>query len=243
MRLEFTYDPNDYSVADSNRYVTDDDAFEVDDEYLLIGRTYEEYAAMFGVDELSGRVLDCGSGVSSFVVEARERGIDAIGVDPTYTDSRGTLATDARRARRDNVAQLSEKRDRYVWSFYGGLDERGDYLERASERFLDNFPDGPYVAAGLPELPFRDDTFDLAVSGNLLFLYDDRLDLEFHVAAVQELARVADEVRVFPLASLDRTQSQYVEPCLEKLRAAGHTPELRDVSYEFQPGATTVLVI
>lgn len=58
-----------------------DDAFEVDHDYLLIGRTYEEYEAMFTLDEPNGPVIDCASGVGSFVVEARERGIPAVGAD------------------------------------------------------------------------------------------------------------------------------------------------------------------
>ena len=64
-----------------------------------------------------------------------------------------------------------------------------------------------YVAGGLPDLPFEADSADLALVANLLFVYDDRLDREFHAAALRELARVArEEVRVFPLASLDRTE-------------------------------------
>lgn len=220
-----------------------DEAFEVEEEFLLIGRSYEEYAAMFDLDTPDGPVLDCGSGVGSFVAEARERGIAAVGADVAYTASRATLEAGAAAARERNTAQLREKHDSFVWEFYGDLETRAAYLRRANERFLADYPEGPYVAAGVPDLPFRDDAFALALSANLLFLYDDRLDLDFHVAALRELARVAEEVRVFPLASLDRTRSAYVRPCLDRLRASGHEPELREVDYEFQPGATTMLVV
>jgi ubiquinone/menaquinone biosynthesis C-methylase UbiE len=120
---------------------------------------------------------------------------------------------------------------------------RGEYLERASERFLADYPDGAYVAGALPDLPFRDDSFRLALSANLLFLYDDRLDRAFHEAALSELARVAEEVRVFPLASLDRTRSAYVEPTVRSLRTAGYEARTATVPYEFQPGATEALVV
>ncbi|MFC7177645.1 class I SAM-dependent methyltransferase [Halosegnis marinus] len=220
-----------------------DDAFEVEEEFLLIGRTYAEYAAMFGLDSPAGPVLDCGSGVGSFVAEARECGVAAVGADPAYTADRATLRERAADARARNTEQLREKRDAFVWDFYGDPATRADYLRRANERFLADYPAGPYVAAGLPALPFRDGAFGLALSANLLFLYDDRLSLEFHVDALSELARVADEARVFPLASLDRTRSEYVEPCLARLRERGHDPALREVDYEFQPGATTTLVV
>lgn len=220
-----------------------DDAFEVESDYLLIGRTAAEYRAMFGLDDLRGPVLDCGSGVGSFVAETRERGVEAVGVDPAYARPRAALAERARADRVDNVAQLREKADLFEWSFYGDIETRAAYLERASERFLADYPDGPYVAGALPDLPVEGGAFALALSANLLFLYDDRLTLEFHVAALRELCRVAGEVRVFPLASLDRTRSAYVEPCLERLRAAGYDARLVGVDYEFQPGATRALVV
>ena len=85
---------------------------------------------------------------------------------------------------------------------------------------------------------------DLALVANLLFVYDDRLDREFHAAALRELARVArEEARVFPLASLDRTRSAFVDPVTETLRADGHAVSFREVPYEFQPGATEMLVV
>jgi len=96
----------------------------------------------------------------------------------------------------------------------------------------------------LPDLPFADDAFDLTLSANLLFLYDDRLEEGFHHEAMAELSRVTDgEVRVFTLASLDRERSEFVEPVVERLRADGHGVEFREVPYEFQPGATEMLVV
>lgn len=220
-----------------------DDAFEVDDEYLLIGRTYEEYEAMFALDEPDGPVLDCASGVGSFVVEAREQGLTAVGADVAYSRPYDVLARAARRAQAETIAQLQAKRHLYEWEFYGDVETRETYLERASERFLADYPDGRYVAAGLPDLPFADGAFRLALSANFLFLYDDRLDRTFHEAALAELTRIADEVRVFPLASLDRTRSAYVTPSIETLRDAGRTVRVADVPYEFQPGATEMLLV
>ena len=56
------------------------------------------------------------------------------------------------------------------------------------------------MPASLPRLPFPGGRFDLVLSSHFLFTYADRLDLEFHRAALRELHRVARrEVRVFPL--------------------------------------------
>jgi hypothetical protein len=50
-----------------------------------------------------------------------------------------------------------------------------------------------------PDLPFRDDVFELALCSHLLFTWSDAFDEEWHRQALADLLRVAREVRVFPL--------------------------------------------
>jgi hypothetical protein len=223
-----------------------DETFEVDREFLFIGRTFEEYLALFGLDrtDLEGPILDCPGGPSSFTAVASAVGNDVRAVDPMYERSLDALEQECQESIERNVAQLREKRDLFVWDYYGDVETRGRYLRAAAERFLTDYARHPdrYLAAGLPDLPFADDTFELTLSGNLLFVYDDRLDRAFHEAAIRELLRVtAGEVRIFPLASLDRTRSDYVDAVVAAARAAGATAAFRTVDYEFQPGATEVL--
>ncbi|WP_459192790.1 class I SAM-dependent methyltransferase [Halosimplex sp. J119] len=226
-----------------------EDKFEVADDFLTIGRTFAEYRRMFdlGIDDLAGReLLDCGGGAGAFTATAAELAESAVAVDPLYGPPAEELARELDEAIEYNVAQLREKRDLFVWDFYGDVETRGRYLRAAAERFLADYATHPerYVVGALPELPVADDAVDLALVANLLFVYDDRLDREFHAAALRELARVArEEVRVFPLHSLDRTRSEYVEPVAESLRADGHAVSFREVPYEFQPGATEMLVL
>jgi hypothetical protein len=58
---------------------------------------------------------------------------------------------------------------------------------------------GRYVGGELPELPFHDHCYDLALCSYQLFQEDAPRDLAFHLRAVQELVRVAEEVRIAPL--------------------------------------------
>jgi ubiquinone/menaquinone biosynthesis C-methylase UbiE len=98
------------------------------------------------------------------------------------------------------------------------------------------------VPASLPRLPFPDGRFDLVLSSHFLFTYADRLDLEFHRAALRELHRVARrEVRVFPLLE----QGGRPVPALlsQLLATLGIQHRIRQVGYEFQRGGNEMLVL
>jgi SAM-dependent methyltransferase len=225
-----------------------DGRFRVEAEFLTIGRTFAEYRRMFDLaaGDLDGRaVLDCGGGAGAFTAAAAELAGRAVAADPLYGPPAATLEPELSAAVETNVAQLREKRDLFVWDVYGDVETRGRYLRAATERFLADYAANPgrYVAAAVPSLPFVAGAFDLALVANLLFLYDDRLDLAFHLAAVRELVRVAGEVRVFPLSSLDATRSVLVDPFVDRLRADGLSARFESVPYEFQPGATEMLVV
>ena len=72
--------------------------------------------------------------------------------------------------------------------------------------------------------------------------YADRLDLEFHRAALRELHRVARrEVRVFPLLE---QSGRPVPVLLSQLLATLDIPHrIRPVGYEFQRGGNEMLVL
>ncbi|QPV64059.1 class I SAM-dependent methyltransferase [Halosimplex litoreum] len=223
--------------------------FDVEADFLTIGRTFAEYRRMFDLraEDIAGRaLLDCGGGAGAFTATAAELAERVVATDPLYGSPPDALEPRLDTAIEYNLDQLREKRDLFVWDFYGDVEARGRYLRAAAERFLADYATRPerYVAGALPDLPLADDSVDLALAANLLFVYDDRLDREFHEAALRDLARVArEEVRVFPLHSLDRTRSAFVEPVADALRADGHAVEFGAVPYEFQPGATEMLVI
>lgn len=225
------------------------DRFEVDREFLFLGRTFEEYLDLFELersDLAAGPVLDCPGGPSSFTAVASALGTSVTAVDPAYDLSVAELEDECTDSIERNMAQVRQKRDRFEFDYYGGVDVRERFLRAAAERFLSDVARNPgrYVPASLPDLPFEDDAFALTLSGNLLFLYDDRLDESFHVAAARELARVTDgELRVFPLASLDLARSGLVEPVADALRRDGHDVAFEPVAYDLRPSAEAMLVV
>ncbi len=221
--------------------------YEVEREFACIGRTFSEYTRMFALDHgtVAGRsILDCGAGPSSFTAIASTWG-SATALDPAYGTPISTVERRCENALDRTATQLREHRDRFVWTEYGDVDTRLRYLRAAFRRFLADYAANPgrYVGGRLPDLPFDDGAFDVALSGSLLFLYDDRLDREFHLASLRELARVASDVRVFPLHGLDARRSALVDPVVRTLEAEGYEVRLSSVPYEFQPDATEMLVV
>ena len=60
---------------------------------------------------------------------------------------------------------------------------------------------------------------------------------------VIEMARIAGEVRIFPLLALGNVPSPHVGPVREELARRGYHHEVRRVPYEFQKGGDEMLVV
>lgn len=215
------------------------------EDFLVTGRTFDEYVAFFGLDTetLKGqKVLDCPSGVSGFVSEAVRRGIDAHGCDILYG-----FETDAIVARGHASIEKIYEDIRWMyghrWAFYGTVDRHRAHRTGALQTFTADYPSARYRREELPRLSYPDDSFDLLLSSHLLFVYDDRLDLDFHIASIGEMLRVAKEVRIFPLVDFQnsrRNEEENFSPLVQEIIAAFNA-EIVPVGFEFQPGAGSML--
>jgi len=218
----------------------------VGSSYLISARSFDEYHAMFALanSDLAGSVLDCPGGASSFTACANRAGASAIAADPVYAQPQHSLAALVMAEVERGSAHTVAGADRYVWDFYGDPGGHARVRRASAEAFSRDLTAHPasYVAASLPSLPFPDERFDLVLSSHLLFTYADRLDLEFHRAALLELHRVARrEVRVFPLLE----QGGRPVPALlyGLLATLGIPHRVQRVGYEFQRGGHDMLVL
>lgn len=210
------------------------------------GRRAYEYLAFFGLraDQLPGTVLDCGAGPSSFTAEMTRAGVNVRAVDPGYRLSIPAMRRMLADAEHQIGEALATEQDRFVWDFYDDIDGLLAARRQAAELFFRDYPQGRltgrYICGELPSLPFATSRFDLAFCSHLLFLYSRELDLEFHLSALSELTRVAAEVRVFPMISLDGTPSPHVEACRQFLERRNVRVAIEAVPFEFQRGADRV---
>lgn len=213
------------------------------------GRSFDEYVAMFGLSDtdLRKRILGCGDGPASFNALFKKQGGSVVSVDPLYRFS----AEDIRRRIEETHAEVMEQTRENLHEFTWTRIKSPEELERlrmdAMEQFLCDYPEGleqgRYLNGQLPHLPFADRKFDLALCSHLLFLYSEQLSVDFHVASIRELCRIAGEVRVFPLRELGARTSRHLDPASACLIAEGYTVTVVSVPYEFQRGGNQMMKI
>lgn len=81
----------------------------------------------------------------------------------------------------------------------------------------------------LSKLPFPDQSFDLALCFNILFVEEEKPAEDYRLSSVLELIRVASEVRIFPLVDKLSRPSQHLGPILQTLQQKGFGVELRQI--------------
>jgi len=219
------------------------------DRVVPWGRSFDEYCRMFALteDDLRLRVLGCGDGPASFNAVATRQGATVVSCDPIYGHDVEQLRARIAETYVEVLEQTRRNAGEFVWTTIGSVDELGRLRMAAMNDFLEDLPrgllEGRYVEAELPSLPFGDRSFDLALCSHLLFLYGEQLGESFHWPAIQEMCRVATEVRIFPLLSLGATPSPIVDRMAEACAARGHRVSIEEVPYEFQRGGNRMMRI
>jgi hypothetical protein len=192
-------------------------------------------------------MLGCGDGPASFNADATRRGVDVISCDPIYQYDADQLRGRITSTYDKILEQTRGNAAEFVWTTIKSVDELGRVRMAAMNGFLADYPtgrrEGRYVAAELPNLPFTDASFDLALCSHFLFLYTTQLGEPFHHVAIRELTRVAREVRVFPLLALGATPSPFVQPVVRDLARSGLAVTIESVPYEFQRGGNRMMRI
>jgi hypothetical protein len=213
------------------------------------GRSYDEYRRMFDLtaDDLHRRILGCADGPAGFNAVLSQRGGAVTSVDPLYAFTASQIRHRIQETYDIILEQLRLNHADYVWDVIPSVDALGAMRMAAMETFLADYEAGQrtgrYVTGQLPELPFEGDRFDLALVSHFLFLYHHQLSADFHHQALRELLRVASEVRVFPLVTLEGQPSPALPTVTAQLTGAGYTIDVRTVPYEFQRGGHHMLVI
>ncbi|MNM33442.1 hypothetical protein D3C81_440610 [compost metagenome] len=216
---------------------------------VFIGRTYEEYLAMFGLteEELAGLdILDCPGGACAFTAGASRAGARAVSSDIAYEFPARVLEQKGQEDIVHTLEKMESARAGFRWDYFRSVDELAEHRHRALRECTEDMELHPerYVPAVLPKLPFEDGRFDLTLSGHFLFIYGDRLDYEFHLSCLHELLRVTRrELRIFPLIGLAGQRYERLDELILAIRQEGFVAREIEVPYEFQKGTGQMLSI
>ena len=213
------------------------------------GRNLSEYQSMFLLSEqqLRSNILGCGDGPASFNAEVTALGGNVVSVDPLYRFSKMQIAKRIDEVADEVLEQVKLNEKEFVWHTIPSPDALYALRMEAMQKFLEDYEEGRkegrYIEGALPDFSFEENQFDLALSSHFLFLYSDHMDEAFHLHAIQEMLRVAKEVRIFPLVTLEGHLSQHLEGVIERLERSGFSTEVISTAYEFQKGGDKMLKI
>ena len=220
------------------------------DKVVPWGRSYVDYCNMFGLrdHDLGLSILDCGGGPASFNAEMTKMGNQVISCDPLYHFEKKAIADRINNTYPSIIEGLKTNFDLFVWQDIQIPEELGKLRLSAMELFLADFEKGleqkRYLNQELPNLSFDSNQFDLALCSHLLFTYSEQFSYEFHLSSIQEMCRVAKEVRIFPLVdNFTGTPSRHLAPLQQALKLSDYQLKIALVKYEFQKGGNQMLVI
>ena len=211
-------------------------------------RSLDEYRKIFNLSEgdLTQRILGVGDGPASFNAEMMQRGHSVTSLDPLYKFSAEQIERQFYGVVDDIIQQVKSTPENWVWAYHQSPDDLRKNREEALTTFVKDYDSGKqqgrYRIGELPHLhELEDEAYDLALCSHFLFLYTDHVDGDFHQAAIQEMLRVAKEIRVFPLLTLGREKSIYIESVIQMLEVKGFEVGIQKVSYELQRGGNEML--
>lgn len=212
------------------------------------GRSIEEYKDIFSLTEidLKKSILGCSDGPASFNAELTQQGGSVVSVDPTYCFNSEQLKNRISEVYDEVMPQMDLNKDKYTWDSIPSVSVLGKIRMSAMDKFLKDYNrgknEGRYIEGSLPHLRFNDFQFDLALCSHYLFLYSEQVSLDEHINALKELCRVAKEVRIYPLVTLTGEVSPHLYKVVSILDSLNISASLVDVKYQFQKGATQMLV-
>lgn len=218
-------------------------------EVVPWGRSYNEYISMFALSpsDLNKSILGCSDGPASFNSFLTKRNGSVISTDPLYSFSREQISKRIDEAYVTVLEQTRKNTHEFAWNTIHSIDELFNIRMSAMHEFLNDYEkgkkEGRYINASLPHLPFNEKTFDIALCSHFLFLYSDQLTEEFHFESIQELCRVAKNVRIFPVLELGAARSRHLGRIIKRLRSENYRIQITKVAYEFQKGGNEMLEV
>lgn len=220
---------------------------------VLWGHHLDESIDMFDLSskDLQKRFLEYASGATAFNAELTVLGGQCLSYDPWFAFEPLHLSQMIEQQFDARIREFQAQQQALDVSRYGGsFDQLITYRREGIATFLADYErgrlDGRYVANLSPHqvpqtLPFEHSSFDIALVAHAFFSDVPYQTIDDHVLMIEELARVAKEVRIFPLVDAQGIPSPCLGPVLLGLQQDNFGIEVREVSYHLQPKGHAML--
>lgn len=214
---------------------------------IVWGHHLDEYQDMFGLTkpELHLKLLEYGCGASAVNAELLAKGNPIVSCDPLFILDKPTLVMQVSTLFENRAALICRDQDRFDFSHAGSLDRFITKRRQGVSQFFNDYEAGKSAQRYVPvtdwRLPFPDFSFDIALSSHYLFVDLEDQNDGFYGQVIRELARVAKEVRIFPLIDRQGHPSPLLGPVLLSLQREHYGIEICEVTYALQPMGNAML--
>lgn len=218
-------------------------------DLVLWGHSLADYQEMFALteDDLTKRILDCYPGAASFNAEITKRHGHVISMDDLYRYDQTSLSIFLSETFNEMLQRIHQQTDQFDWQHVKSLDEFSKKRQQGVKEFLSDYSEGKksqrYISNNMLATHFADREFDLALCSHFLFGLREEQDLNYHVGVLNELSRIAEEVRIFPLVDSRGNISPLVGPVLLSLQQQNLGVEVREVPYQLQKNGNAMMRI
>ncbi len=214
---------------------------------VLWGHHVSDYQEMFDLSDIfsHGPLLEYGCGASAVNAELHEKGSPMVSLDPLFSMPKDKLRPEVYRCFEERVEQVMSFQAQFNVDKYGSIEEFFATRRAGMARFFEDYDrgtrEGRYQSIPNGPLPFQDVAFDLAFCSHYFFASAKDQSVEWHIETFRELARVAREVRIFPLIQREGEPSELLGPVLLGLQQANFGTEVREVRCALYPEGNAML--
>ncbi|KTD78344.1 hypothetical protein [Legionella waltersii] len=214
---------------------------------VLWGHRAEDYLEMFDLSqaEIESGILEYGCGPSAVNSQLTKMKKQIVSCDPLFVLDKDTLSSKAKMIFANMADEIKQHQDQFDFSSSGGFEKLLDKRQRGMQDFFADFSNGKkegrYLGINDYHLPFADFTFEFALSPHYFFADLDEQTVDFHLIVIRELARIAKEVRLFPLVDREGKMSDFLGPVLLGLQQENYGVEVREVSFHLHKSGNAML--
>jgi hypothetical protein len=213
------------------------------------GLSYDNIVAMMKLSatDLQKKIVNCMGVPSSFTAIALKNQQDVITCSDIYGSAKADIKKRAAKAVQQAISFIESNPDRFSASAIDTPKAYEKFLQENLKIFFEHydkaFADHCYSSESLPDIAFADNEFDLAICHHFLFISDKNFTVDFQIAAIKALCRIASEARIYPLLDPQGKRPVELDEIIKTLEQQGYLCRFESVDYKLEKGGDTLLKV